>query len=353
MTALPLSRYGKFAVHDTGVPTGDGEYITLLLLHGFVWHSGIFSRMVPFASKYNVRLLLVNRRDYPGALAFTETELKPLKAGAAQTSYGAESMREYLKGRGRDLHEFLELFIEQERIPKPNGARGGIILAGWSMGAMFTTALLAYGSSFPVGKINVATYLRCVLNHDSSNETLGYPTFEPGYNPIIDLSSKQSTDAFCEWLSAYYAHGKTPATLEFRTPLPEPKATTLVMSVDEIQSTTYTPPGQLGGSDLLLLIYGKRHGTIQEARRRAYLLGADGEGAHGWDEVKLKHVWCEQSAWRGVMAKFCLEEEAETARKEGKKFRTHEIVGMKRANHFIHWDEPERTLLTLLGKTDT
>lgn len=42
MPELPVVSYGLFAIHDTGAPPGKVEYPTLVMLHGFTWHSGAF-----------------------------------------------------------------------------------------------------------------------------------------------------------------------------------------------------------------------------------------------------------------------------------------------------------------------
>lgn len=117
--------------------------------------------MVPFAAKHGARLVLVNRRDYPGTTSYSEEELKLLNAGAASTFEAAEALRIYIKGRGNDLYDFLEEFIVKEKISQ----KGSIIVAAWSFGVVFTTALLAYASSFPQREVDVASYIRCVLNY--------------------------------------------------------------------------------------------------------------------------------------------------------------------------------------------
>ncbi|TCD60452.1 hypothetical protein EIP91_010046 [Steccherinum ochraceum] len=351
MPELPVKNYGKFAIHDTGAPAGKDDYITLVLVHGYAWHSGVFNRLVPFVPKYGLRLVLVNRRDYPSAAPYTEEELDLLKAGSAQTPEAAESVREYIKGRGKDLYEFLELFIAQENVPKKSGDTGGIIVGGWSFGTIFITALLANGSSFAQGKVDIPSYLRCILNYDPPYHVLGYPTLEGGYNPLVDdsVTREEGAKQFPRWVSGYYAHGDSPATLELRNPQPHPPSTIETMAPEDIHSALYPGPGNPGGSDALLMNIGIQHGAFADSRKKAYLLGPEGEDKSGWDDVKLRHVWCDQTVWEAPYAMYCLKDDAKAAQKDGKRFRSHEIVRMEKANHFIHWDEPERTLATLLG----
>lgn len=99
------------------------------------------------------------------ATPYNQDELKLLHAGLADTPEAAESLREYVKGRGKDLYDFLEEFIAKEKIPRRGSESGGIILAGWSFGTVFITSLLANAPTFPKGTVDVAAHMRCVLNY--------------------------------------------------------------------------------------------------------------------------------------------------------------------------------------------
>ncbi|KAH8078735.1 hypothetical protein BXZ70DRAFT_961456 [Cristinia sonorae] len=346
MPDLNVVKYGLLAVHDTGTPNGGGEYYpTLIMLHGYAWHSGIFSRMIPFAAKHGVRLVLVNRRGYPHTSPFNEEEISLLNAGTLATAEGADSLRKYLVGRGKDLYDFIEEFIATEKISQ----KGGIILAAWSFGVVFTTSLLANAPSFPQGDINVASYTRCVLNYDPPYHALGYPYLEGGYNPLVDqtITPEEGARRFPRWVSGYYRHGESPAELEPRTPLSEPQPTIETMALEDIQSALYPGPGNPGGSDATLMNAGIQHGLFKESRLKAYFPSETSPSA--WDEVKLRHVWCDQTVWEAPYTKYCLEAEFEDAKKAGRKTRPLEITRMRQANHFIHWDQPERSLLVLLG----
>lgn len=49
MTTFPLVKYGLLSVHDTGAPEGKDEYLTLAILHGYAWQSGMFRIETPEA----------------------------------------------------------------------------------------------------------------------------------------------------------------------------------------------------------------------------------------------------------------------------------------------------------------
>lgn len=119
---------------------------------------GIFSRFFPLAGKHNTRIILVNRRDYPDSVPFTEEELgdiSPLKLEAS--GEGASLiLQNYARERAKELYDFLEVVVVKEKIPKNKG----LTIAGWSFGTVWITAFLAYASSFPVGKVRLAPYIR-------------------------------------------------------------------------------------------------------------------------------------------------------------------------------------------------
>lgn len=56
-----------------------------------------------------------------------------------------------MRDRGREIALFLMRLIEKENIPKMSkeGNEGGIVLLGWSLGALTTLAFLADLSTYP------------------------------------------------------------------------------------------------------------------------------------------------------------------------------------------------------------
>ncbi|KAI0710924.1 hypothetical protein C8Q76DRAFT_739253 [Earliella scabrosa] len=70
--------------------------------------------------------------------------------------------------RARELHDFLLDFARTNDIPaaQPAANRGGIVIAGWSLGAAWITALLANVASFPIqGDVRLHDYVRRVVLH--------------------------------------------------------------------------------------------------------------------------------------------------------------------------------------------
>ncbi|KAI0761772.1 hypothetical protein BD413DRAFT_616770 [Trametes elegans] len=65
---------GLHVLSDTGPPDGQDVYTTLVFIHGYVWHGGAFGKLLPLAPHFGCRIIVLNRRDYPGASPYTAEE---------------------------------------------------------------------------------------------------------------------------------------------------------------------------------------------------------------------------------------------------------------------------------------
>ncbi|KAI0700198.1 alpha/beta-hydrolase [Cytidiella melzeri] len=355
--AADWKRLGPFAFQDTGVPSQQKNYTTLVLLHGYCWHSGIFARCIPFVDKYHCRLVLINRRDYPGSSPLTEDQRRLLNASAQPgvgTSEAVSDLLRYSKTHALDLHDFLCTFIQDEGI-----AAKSVILVGWSFGAVWITQLLAYASSLSARGFSLCMYIKRAIWYDIPYNALGYPPPATFYNPLTDPSHSPAevTKIFLAWLSGYYTHGAWPSKLEYRTPLQDPPPTVFTMTPSEFESALCTAPGNPGGSDEVFLHMGVRHGLYKILREQALYTSPlcscpspeNAESKRSWDDVELYHIWCDQSSWMLSWATWSLLEELREAEEAGRAVRKMTVVRMSKANHFAHWDQPERTLKTLLS----
>ena len=121
--------------------------------------AGSFTRLISLHDALRVRIVLVNRRDYPGATVYDEAEMAQLRAATSNTQEGADLMRAWFRGRSLELYNFLEDYIQREKVTK----EGGLIIAGWSLGAAFLNGLLAYAPTFRVGEVDVASYIKYAI----------------------------------------------------------------------------------------------------------------------------------------------------------------------------------------------
>ena len=149
---------------------GDGMEVSVLLARGartelLSRHLGVFRKMLPLAAQSNARLVLVNRRDYPGSEPYTPEEratLIRLATGAPSPESDAEAQA-FMRDRVKEFYDFLVDFVKRENIPRPQGSTGGLIIAGWSLASAWLTALLAHVGSFKEEDVRLSEYVRRVI----------------------------------------------------------------------------------------------------------------------------------------------------------------------------------------------
>ncbi|KAI0755699.1 hypothetical protein C8Q74DRAFT_1305136 [Fomes fomentarius] len=332
--------------HDSGSPPGseDPSYTTLILVHGFCWTSEVWKRLLPFAPSHNVRIVSVNRRDYPGATPYTDRDRALLQtaADATESSVALKALLTFMNERARELHDFL---VE------------GIVIVGWSLGAAWMTALLANVGSFPVSDIKLSDYVRRVVFLDSAYHSLGYlppPPPADAWNPFMDYSlapedgmkaslvPEDAMKAFAIWASGYFSHSSADSfeQLETRKPLDSPPPTITTMSPEELAMIHMSEcDSMLHHNALKCGVFGRLredalllHGGKGSKEGNNLLLAAGDE----WSTVEIRHVLCERSLWDTHYGLFSLRAEIEENAKAGKAIRK----GL--------WEFPERTLHTFL-----
>ncbi|TCD60255.1 hypothetical protein EIP91_010456 [Steccherinum ochraceum] len=355
MSPLPLSRRGVFASHDTGPPKDTPVYTTLFILHGYSFHSDIFTRLIPLAETSRCRLVLVNRRGYPGAEPFTPQEISNLKA--AGEAGRVDEVRTFCKERAREIYEFLTDFVQTEKIPKD----GGIILSGWSFGIIFAMLFLLHAESFSAS-FDLREYIHSVVlwgkhqrlgkysgltvDADTPNYCIGYdPQSVPGsWAPMTDTSipyEENMKNVFPNWVSGYFRHEDAPGGLEFRHPGSYPPPSISNIPVEYVDAA----PTSTEGSDTVMSDALLASNLMDEVRRAVYFR----PDIDGWNGVPVRYVWCERSTWMIVHGARRTYEECDEAKRAGKSTRPIEIVRVKEQNHFAHWDAPETIFPALLG----
>ncbi|KAI0669369.1 hypothetical protein C8Q78DRAFT_208939 [Trametes maxima] len=342
---------------DSGPPDGSIDYTSVVMLHGWGWHTGIFKKLLSFAKKFNTRFVFVNRRDYPGSEPYNPAELAALKrvATAPKSEETDAEIREWLRDRARELHDFLSDFARHERIPRPQGQTGGLVIVGWSFGSSWVTALLANVGLLPEGETKLSEYVRRVVMYDGSYILYGYPPPPDFYEPLFDttLTEAERIERFAVWVTGYYAHGDVftegYSALEFRDALADPPPTLTRMSPEDIAELTHTPPQTADGSDTLLAAVCLAHQPYGALKDAAFYLRSPVEGASNWVGVEVRHVWCDHSIWEMPWGAKFIVEELEEAKRAGRPIRDVQVVRFRGANHFAHWEMPEKTMRAFLG----
>jgi hypothetical protein len=104
--------------------------------------------MIPFAAASRVRLVLLNRRDYPGSTPFSTDEL------AALSSADVAVRRVALRKVGLEYGAFLAWFVSTQNTPAleehADGRReGGIVFVAWSLAHSSAAPLVACPDELP------------------------------------------------------------------------------------------------------------------------------------------------------------------------------------------------------------
>ncbi|KAH9849866.1 hypothetical protein C2E23DRAFT_341233 [Lenzites betulinus] len=360
---------GLYVHHDSGAPEGRDDYTTLMFVHGYIWHGGSYSKLIPLANAQGVRIILLHRRDYPGATPYTAEEralIPPVpdrpSTDENEVREGKQMLLKFMRDRALELYQALEELVVKRNIPavSPESQTGGIVLVGWSMAATWLTALLTHIAEFPIGAVNLRDYVRRIVLSDITSCLFGYPyPKEDPYNPFADLSLSHAEriNAFAAWATSYYAHGDTLDTFERRRALQTPTPTVQNMTPEDLAATAHFPPGLVGGSDWAIFLGSSNLGVYPPLREGALYLSEDTEGkkleGDEWRDVEVRFVWGDRSIWEVPYAAQLLRKEADDAEKNGTPFRKITIYRVHGANHFAHWDYPEETLRAyLVGPQD-
>lgn len=320
--------------------------------------------MIPFAAANRVRLILVNRRDYPGSTPLSDAELAELGSSDLETRARA------LAQQGLDIGLFLAWIIREENIPpvvigRDGKRQGGIALVAWSLAHTPLAGLLAHADSLPTDALRVLDpCLRayCIFGErhtnsqqppapppcnthpstippDAPHGSFGLPTLSK-YHPLVEPAypMEERVPRFYSWVSTYYTHSdlarktRDPALLDTAPLLyPAPQcvrpATLDAISPESLEAVSW--PGPIQGSEALL--HGIPLGVAFEQTRRMLL---DMDVGSVLPRCKVVVIWGENTLWEMVGAAWAVEK-VYREREAAGQGRTLEVVEMPGANHFV------------------
>ncbi|KAI4520758.1 alpha/beta-hydrolase [Schizophyllum commune Loenen D] len=200
MPTLAATESVSFFYTDSGAPSLPA-YSTIVIFHGYRWHSAVFDRLLPLAPSHNIRLICVNRRGYPGTTPFTPEE----EAGLASSDPS-----QTLAAQGVVFARFIAKLPDALGLPLPSAhGEGGIALAGWSLGTLFVRLVLSALDEVDEPTRNVLrTYVQKLILWDVPSPFIGVVPPTEAYFPLADerLSPAKRMDIFIPWVSAYYTH---------------------------------------------------------------------------------------------------------------------------------------------------
>jgi len=362
MPVGPADNQGTVLYYDdSGVPGGSVDYVTIILVHGAVYHSAIFRNMIPHAVSNNLRLILLNLRDYPGSTRYSPAELEALASPDKEVQTAA------IEARGMELATFIRWFIETERIPpitddlnEDGRPSGGIALLGWSAGNWQTISMIACAKKLPVNTRNILdVYFRTFFIYDTSQTTLGMSPLEGLYHPFRDesLTKEEKMARFPAFISSYFTQSVIDQE-DFKSPefIRMLLARKVVHSRegdsdsyhDLMPTTQRMSPDQLAEVADQAVMWRSQHLfqridlSIYQENFRAAILGCDSERESIiWPRLRVHWLWCDMTISDAIYCVIAAKNITEQNR-QSQRGRQVEFRRIENANHFFHWDEPKR-----------
>ncbi|KAF7376910.1 AB hydrolase-1 domain-containing protein [Mycena sanguinolenta] len=328
MPTLVLKNGVAFAYTDTGALPGGKKYTTLVIIHGHTFHSGTFQRLNPFAQPNALRIICVNRREYPGSSPYSPAELKTFAEGteAERTAL--------LEQQGRDL----AMFLDGLSIPK---AGGGIVLIGWSIGAIYLLALVACIKKLPTATQKRLSGVRSVIMFQAPSLAFGLPTPKglliPHDDPDIPVEARGP--AFAKWVSSYFIHGdlstRNTNNLTYNNTNPDKPPTIGTLKPEEFLAMTDFAPAERYDNIVCLPPFA---GLVSKQTNKALF---DPTTREAWSRARFWNVYGTAEPWNIIYAAWALEAQSRAA--DNPKLALNFKV-IPRSNHFLVWEDPERAI---------
>ncbi|KAF8197026.1 Alpha/Beta hydrolase protein [Pholiota molesta] len=322
----------EFAYHDSGAPPGKADdYTTVVIIHGHTYHSGVFELMLDSAPAAGYRLILPNRRLYPGSTPYTAEEAKAFDA-----SNSVEENVAAITKQGEYLLLFIDKIIQEFSLKK-------VVLSGWSLGTSFLSAIVAAVENVDpaVGK-RVTESVKSIIWWDPPATAHGIedpPT--GGWIPLYDetLAPEQRPQAFAQWVAQYFPHPELEKKDCYKliykvdTPVKTPSFTALPFS--EVLTKVDFTAGPAGDNHIA-----DRHfqPALRALRAKAFF---DPATRAAWNDVPFVVLYGEESTYNIIWAAWQLEAEAE---KTALPIRFKSIPG---ANHFAMQDLPDLSFASI------
>lgn len=339
---------------------------------------GIFRPLFLLAAKYNLRLVLLNTRDYPESSQFTVEEAAAFSSTDPQVQVAA------IRDLGFQVASFLAYFVRQNDIPKAKvdiegRDSGGIVLLSWSLGNLLAMSLLGnvhtlpqeikdslgdywrklvmYGAYrswlIPSIPVKYVAHAVCLKNTDPSLTTIGEQPPEGVYSPLRDtsLSLHERGQLFATWVSAYYpsvppslagysvpdllARQMLANTSDYKSALPLSKRLSTVerMSSDEVKATTDFDVMERSTEAMRLI---PRHVYRENVRRALWEPESDSGAQITFPHLKVLVLWFSMTMGDCVWAvKLLTDRKYQEDQTHNSRRRDVDIICVEGANHFV------------------
>ncbi|KAJ6483805.1 Alpha/Beta hydrolase protein, partial [Mycena vitilis] len=332
MPSLTLKSGVVFFYTDSGAVPSCSDYKTLVIIHGHTFHSGTFKRLTPFAQPNSLRIISVNRREYPGSSPYSAQELSAFVEGddAERASF--------LEQQGRDLAMFLDGLIDELSIPKT----GGIALAGWSLGTLFLLSLIASVETLPAAvKERLCDFVHTVVLLQCPSLALGLPTpsgwLIPHTDPTIPPEARGT--AFAKWVSSYFLHGDLSTHnldyLTYNNTDPFRLSTVETLKPEELFEMTDFAPADKYDNIIGLPPFA---GAVFNQTRKALF---DATVRRAWSGTQFWSIYGTAEPWPVIYGAWFLEDQSRAVNSPELSINCKVIDG---SNHFLVWEDPAKAI---------
>ncbi|KAJ3890269.1 hypothetical protein GG344DRAFT_49965 [Lentinula edodes] len=333
---------------DSGSPSE--SYETIILVHGNSFSNAVFKRLVSRSKEYNIRIMALNRRGYAGSTPYNPYEKSVITNEQVHTD---EDKRQFFEQRGIEILRFIDQVIQRFDLPPISnfeGRRvGGTALLGWSLGIAFTLAAIANVDSDSISdetRKRLNAHLRAHILLEPAVITIGLNLpkdfWAPTHDPLIPASARASL--FIHLITCYYDYDKEtisardqPGILSTVAPSPS-RIPSMYTLTNEERTEIVTPlPQDMHFSHVL-----------QEPLRESYLKACFDEKLRSSLALKNMTVWhvSGDRSYPFIWPAYWSVQEDDRKAGQGESGRFVRFKLMEGCNHFMHWDEPDKTMLT-------
>ncbi|KAJ6506415.1 Alpha/Beta hydrolase protein [Mycena vitilis] len=335
MPSLTLDNGVQFAYTDSGAVEGD--YTTCVVIHGHTFHNGTFQRLSALAQSNYLRIIAVNRREYPGSSPYSPEDL-------AIFARGDETQRaSLLEQQGRDLALFMDGLIGKLSLPET----GGIALIGWSMGTLFLLSLLSSIDTLPTdSQARLSSFVRTVILLQTPLHSLGLPEPAGRVIPYTDpeIPPEARGPTYAKWIASYFIHGElsthTLANLTYTDTDLRKRPPTETLQPEMLSSMADFGPADKYENIVALPPFA---GLVRKQMSKALF---DPAVRRAWGRAKFWNMYGSAEPWHIIYAGWVIEEQSRAAAASTPELIIHSKV-VDGANHFLVWEDPERAINAL------
>jgi len=319
---------------DSGPVESSIDYTTLVIYHGSAFTGHTFHKLLPFGAAHNIRLVILNRRDYAGSTKYTDENLKDLNAGD----------KSFLERLALEVKHFLLWFADTQNIPRITADRksGGFAVMGWSMGIATPLSILGYPDIIGNESYKkLEPYFRQLILYDPPFLSFGYDQPPEGYNPFTDpdLPTPEAIfENFKYWVAGYYNHPDLPSRSIHGLNFDKRGTRPSVDNMTEEETAVNFDPVAAARTEFPMF-FNPMQPTLKVQAQTC--LFDEKLASRVFPQLEVVYIFCAKTPWYCAWGMIETEKQYKEHLKAGHKVRPIRFLEIEGGNHFVHWDDPE------------